>query len=252
MNWKPLVKRWLARRGYELRRRERIGEVVRGIRHETVIPRATYAPWATDAAFQAVYSAIKPYTALDIYRCYGLWGAVREAVKLGPGAIVEVGTWKGGAGVLMAARAKGLTPAFGYRDTYLCDTFEGVVKAGPQDPEYRGGEFGDASREDVAQLADVMNVRCNILAGVFPEETGDQIAGTIAVAHIDVDTYQSCIDAFNFIVGRMRAGGIVVFDDYGFLGTEGIIRAVGELRQRGGMAWTHSLSGQAVAVKVAS
>jgi len=252
MDWKAPVKRWLAGRGYELRRRERIGEVVRGIRHETVIPRATYAPWATDAEFQAVYSAIKPYTAVDIYRCYGLWGAVREAVKLAPGAIVEVGTWRGGTGVLMAARAKGLTPAFGHRDTYLCDTFKGVVKAGPEDPEYGGGEFGDATREDVELLAGLLKVRCTVLAGVFPEETGDQIAGTIAFAHIDVDTYQSCIDAFNFIVGRLHVGGIVVFDDYGFLGTEGIIRAVGELRQRGGMAWVHSLSGQAVAVRVSA
>jgi O-methyltransferase len=107
--------------------------------YEPILPGATYAPWLSDQSFNETYKIIKNYTLVDKYRCYELWQLVAETVQL-HGALIEVGTWKGGSGALIAQRTKLL----GMKDNvYLCDTFNGVVKAGVYDSSYKGGEHAD-------------------------------------------------------------------------------------------------------------
>ena len=38
----------------------------------------------------------------------------------------------------------------------------------------------------------------------------------LAFAHIDVDLYRSVLDCIEFAYPRLVAGGLIVFDDYGF------------------------------------
>ena len=129
--------------------------------HEMVLPKATYAPWLFDRAFNEIYDTIKDYTLVDKYRCYELWQLVAECVKL-QGALIEVGVWRGGSGCLIAKRARML----GINDTiYLCDTFNGIIKAGDKDSRYKGGEHADTSKEIVSQMVDKLkleNVRVPI------------------------------------------------------------------------------------------
>ncbi len=110
------------------------------------------------------------------------------------GGILEVGVWRGGTGALMARKAA----LDGSGDpAYLCDTFEGVVKAGAQDTLYKGGEHADTSPnvvEDLVQKLDLKNVR--ILKGIFPDETAHLIDPGVRfrLCHIDVDVYSSARD----------------------------------------------------------
>jgi O-methyltransferase len=98
--------------------------------HSQVWPFATYSPWLTDAAFQRVYDEIKHHTLVDHYLCYDLWHLVTEAAKLGRGDLIEVGSWRGGTGFVIARKAE----LCNLQNTvYLCDTFTGVVKAGALD-----------------------------------------------------------------------------------------------------------------------
>ncbi len=48
--------------------------------------------------------AVRRNTLVDVWRCYELWSLVGELRDV-PGAILEVGVWRGGTGALMAARA---------------------------------------------------------------------------------------------------------------------------------------------------
>jgi len=66
-----------------------------------------------------------------------------------PGDILEVGVWRGGTGVLLAARSQSAGSA---KAVYLCDTFAGVVKASELDGAYRGGEHSDTSPDVVRRL----------------------------------------------------------------------------------------------------
>lgn len=52
------------------------------------------------------------------------------------------------------------------------------------------------------------------------------LADRIAFAHIDLDIYQSILDSCRFIYPRLSPGGVIVFDDYGFMSCPGAREAV--------------------------
>jgi hypothetical protein len=140
------------------------------IRHAPVLPfKATYSPWLNDSSFMAAFTRVRSNTLVDILRCYDLWSLVRQSAKLETGALIEVGVWRGGTGCLIAEAAR---QARLHEPVYLCDTFSGVVKAGPMDTSYKGGEHSDTSRELVDKLASDMGLRdVIVLKGIFPDDT---------------------------------------------------------------------------------
>jgi O-methyltransferase len=223
--------------------------------YETILSRSTYAPWRLSREFLEIYDLIVNHTLVDLYRCWNLWHLVGQVAKCiaNPGHFVEIGVWRGGTGVLIArAMAKhGLNLPI-----YLCDTFRGVVKAGPNDPDYQGGEHSDTSVEVVTALAasaGLPSSACEIVAGVFPDAAPAELrTGNFCFAHIDVDAYQSAKDCFAVIWPRMASGGIVVFDDYGFVTTAGITTLVEELMSVRDGIYMYNLTGQAVFVKLST
>lgn len=112
---------------------------------------------------------------------------------------------------------------------FLADTFSGVVNAGPNDSTYKGGEHADVSLNEVRSLFrknGIPNIK--ILVGEFPLETAKFIQGNLSFVHIDVDVYDSAKDILNWCLPRMAAGAIIVFDDYGFMSTDGVTKLVNE------------------------
>lgn len=217
------------------------------IRHQLVVPHATYSPWWTDAAFMRTFEAVRHATLVDIYRLYELWRAVEQVAPV-DGDLLEVGVWRGGSGCLIATRAREVCPD---AHVYLCDTFRGVVKAGPADNEFVGGELSDTSAarvRDLARRRDLDNV--TVVEGVFPDETGGRIpASGLRFAHVDVDVYDSARDSFLWIWDRLAPGGMVVFDDYGFHDCEGVTRFVDEVASRPDVVFVHNLNGHGVVLK---
>lgn len=216
--------------------------------HEVVLSEATYAPWLSDDLFNRTYEAVKKYTLVDKYRCYELWQLVQESVKL-KGALIEIGAWRGGSGALIAKRAE----LSGIKEkVYLCDTFKGVVKVGDKDSSYKGGEHADTSKEMVEEVIDKLDLdNVKILAGVFPEETSRLVDDEIfRFCHIDVDVYQSTKDVIRWLWPRLVAGGVVVFDDYGFQPCDGVTRFVNEERNKKDRLVIYNLNGHAVLVKI--
>jgi O-methyltransferase len=245
---KHVITDGLSRMGYQLHRVPRTGSS----RYEPVAPLATYAPWSADTEFDSVFNAIKGNTLVDVYRCWELWSLLEQTAAQ-PGSILEVGVWRGGTGSLLATKAKLCDIA---DPVYLCDTFEGVVKAGENDSGYIGGEHSDTSEALVRDLVGSLGLNnvC-ILKGIFPDASAHLIPenAKFRFAHIDVDVYQSAKEVFHWVWPRMPAGGIVVFDDYGFFGCEGVASFVDqELRGQPGHVVLHNLNGHAVVVKTAA
>ena len=110
---------------YRLRRVE-----LGGLIYEAIKPKATFAPWCMDTAFQEIFKAIQNHTHVDKYRCYELWSLVEQSQKANVGALIEVGVWRGGSGAVIAQQAKNAGIS---EPVYLCDTFSGVVKASEKD-----------------------------------------------------------------------------------------------------------------------
>jgi O-methyltransferase len=223
------------------------GKAVRSGAHAMSYPISSYAPWQADEDFQRVYRAVRKHTLVDVWRCYELWSLVGELREV-PGAIVEVGVWRGGSGAIMATRAKALEIS---DPVYLCDTWEGVVKTGKLDTYYRDGKHDDTSREIVEELVARLGLdNVELLQGVFPEQTGERVPDqTLRLCHVDVDVYQSAKDVFDWAWPRLSPGGVAVFDDYGFPACPGVTKFVDEQRGLDDRLVLHNLNGHGIVVK---
>jgi len=223
------------------------GEAVRSGAHAVAFPISTYAPWQVDDGFLAAYQAVRKHTLVDVWRCWELWTLVGELADV-PGAVLEVGVWRGGTGALMATRAV----AVGIEDrVYLCDTWEGVVKASAVDTYYHDGKHDDASRAIVERLVDKQGLdRVELLQGIFPDDTGDKVADqTFRLVHIDVDVYRSARDVLEWAWPRLSPQGVVVFDDYGFPACPGVAEIVDEQRMLDDRLVLHNLNGHGILIK---
>jgi O-methyltransferase len=211
--------------------------------HSKIAPTATYSPWLSDEAFRLIHERAKDYTLVDVYRCYELWTLAKQVVGV-DGSVLEVGVWRGGSGAILAAASPAKT-------VYLADTFKGVVKAGNQDTRYKGGEHADTSKPLVESLLRSLGLSNSVLLeGVFPEDTPRDISGPIALLHSDVDVYSSTKDVVEWTLPRLTTGGVMVFDDYGFSGCEGVTKFVNELRANSKLFFIHNLNGHAIFVKL--
>ncbi len=247
---KATVKRLANRFGVEITRIPRTSRYSMAQEYGPVRPAATYSPWNNDESFQAMLASIQGFTLVDKYRCFELWKLIEQCAKLETGSIIEIGVWRGGTGALIARQARNC----GIEDrVFLCDTFMGVVKAGERDSGYKGGEHSDTSRQAVEDLILTrMNLdNVEILEGIFPDQTGHLVEGMLfRFCHIDVDVYQSAKDVVDWIWDRMVPGGLVVFDDYGFYGCDGITRYVEEQMACTDRLVIHNLNGHAIILKL--
>ena len=216
-------------------------------RDSVIVSWATYSPWLRDPAFLACHAMVRANTLVDLYRCWELWHLLGQVRHL-EGDVLEVGTWRGGTGALLGRRAADLGLA---AEVFLCDTFTGVVKTGAEDRNYRGGEHADTALPVVQALVarlDLGNVR--ILQGIFPDDTAAAVADRrFRLCHIDVDAYRSAKDVLDWVWPRLVAGGVVVFDDFGFASTAGIAQLVEEEQARADRLCVQNLNGHAVFVK---
>jgi len=220
---------------------------VGGLTQRIIIPAATYAPWHQDQEFINTFNAIAANTVVDYYRCYELWQLARQTAHL-DGDILEVGVYKGGTGCLLARVA---SQGERMRHVFLCDTYAGIVKAGPQDAYFKGGELADTSVALVKGLVDKLGLsNVSILQGIFPDETAAAVADkTFSFCHIDVDVYLSAQQVLDFVWPRLSVGGIVVFDDYGFSTCDGVTKLVNERIGKMKAVTLYNLNGHAIMIK---
>ena len=217
-------------------------------RHTVIIPESSLSPWRFDAAFRDMHRKIERFSLVDEMRLYELWQLTGELASV-PGDIIEVGVWRGGSGCLIAAQSQRTSSD---ARIYLCDTFKGVVKAGAEDPIYSGGEHSDTSPELVRSLARHLALaNVEILTGIFPEETSSAVeARQFKLCHLDVDVYESTRAAAEWIWPRLVEGGIIVVDDYGGDGMDGVQQAVEEVAGNRACRRIHNLNGHAILVKI--
>lgn len=174
-----------------------------------------------NGSFQEIYCKCKSNTLVDIYKSYELWSLVYESSKCLDGNLLEVGVWRGGSGALIckAAEYAGIC-----NKVFLCDTFTGVVKCSEHDNYYNGNEHNDTSVHIVQDLIRQLKIsNSEICQGIFPDDMYQLFEfKRYRFVHIDVDTYNSAKDIFEFIWKKVVLGGIVVFDDYGHITTKGV------------------------------
>jgi len=129
------------------------------------------------------------------------------------GHIVELGSYRCGTAFFMGALARRLLPGV---QVYALDTFSGMPETDQSIDAHGAGDFGDADYEEIIAarsrfgLTNVHPVR-----GFFSDTAVRVLdeAGTVALAHIDCDIYESVRYSYEACKPRMVTKGYVVFDD---------------------------------------
>ena len=121
------------------------------------------------------------------------------------GCFVEVGVFQGGSACYLAEVAKEQD-----RKIYLYDTFEGIPYQGKLD-KHIVGDFNETDYEVIKRLIPYATV----VKGIFPQSM--VAMEPIAFCHLDVDQYQSYMEAFEVLVPQMVPGGAMILDDYDHL-----------------------------------
>lgn len=250
VSMKKLLINILSKTGYRIIRKSKLNFSVGDFQYEQITPFADYAPWLQDKEFTQIYSRIKDYTLVDIYRCYELWEMVEAIHVINPTVcFLEVGVWKGGTSGIIGRKLALLNSTNNF---YLADTFSGVVKATEKDTFYKGGEHADTAMETAEGIIKSVYKNYKILKGIFPNDTATIINKDerFGFCHIDVDVYQSAKDIVDWIWDKLIVGGVIVFDDYGFHTCTGVTRYVNEQKGKSDRAVIHNLNGHAIIFKL--
>ncbi len=179
-------------------------------------------------------SVIRDNTMLSYERLVTLWQQVRYADRARlDGALVECGTWRGGASGMMAMAH--LASGAATRELHLFDSFQGLPQPdaavdGQLAIDYAAGEAVGALAP-IGQLVGPLEDNRALLrdrVGYPPELTRYHVGwfqdtvppasveiGRIAVLRLDGDWYESTKVCLDHLFPLVVSGGIVVIDDYG-------------------------------------
>jgi O-methyltransferase len=161
-----------------------------------------------------------------------LYLADRCLARVGTGAVVECGTWRGG-------MAGGLAAVGGAaRDYHFFDSFAGLPPAGPEDGAYarRAQETRSAALyfdNNTASLDEFMAViaraclpreRLHVHQGLFADTLPRAAVGAVAVLRLDGDWYASTLQCLEQFWDAVLPGGLILIDDY--YAWEGCTKAV--------------------------
>lgn len=168
--------------------------------------------------FQILLREIEPCTTLGPDRCFILYQLAKQTNAIN-GDAAEIGVYKGGTARLIARTAP--------KTVHIFDTFSGMPPTDKANDLHLEGDFSGTSFQSVKEyLKDCSNIR--MYPGFFPETAAPIKELQFCFVHIDVDIYKSVRDCCEFFYPRMVQGGIMVFDDYGFLTCPGAKMAVDE------------------------
>ncbi len=134
------------------------------------------------------------------------------------GDIAEVGVYKGGTALLIAANTS--------KKLFLFDTFEGLPQCDKLLDLHHKGDFKDTSIRHVDELLTNYSSAYSIYKGIFPKQNSEYVAHKrFSLVHLDVDIHESVKNCLEFFHTRMVTGGVIIIDDYNFPRTPGAKKA---------------------------
>ena len=201
-----------------------------------------FSPWSGYGDFPHYFGLAEGKTAVRPDSFHILCQLARQALHV-EGEFWECGVYQGGTAAMLADILFRHSPS--EKRLRLFDTFTGMPETNTEIDLHRRGDFSDTSLELVKQT--VRREACvTYHPGFIPETFKGLERSRIAIAHIDVDIYQSVLDCCAFIYPRLAQGGFMVFDDYGLPSCPGARRAVDEYFRSSTLCPVVSPTGQAI------
>ena len=188
---------------------------------EIIISPATHSPWKKDQEFNNFYEKIKDLTLLDPPRAYTLWQCTKNLEHIN-GQILDIGCLMGGSGFLMSKKNK-------KGNTYLFDSFSGFKN---DDGLHKKDVFDyndiDLVKKEIKKLK-LINTK--VFKTYFPENLEVKI-NRVKLCHIDVNTFIDTKKIFKFVNKKIIKGGVIIFDDFGIWGVDGIKKFIYKIEKK--------------------
>lgn len=139
-----------------------------------------------------------------------------------PGDMIEAGSWRGGAGIMLRGVIEALDAD---RNVYIADSFQGLPKPDPDRYPADAVDQGHTAtelaipREEVEATFErfgLLDDRVRFVEGWFKDTLPGLSEHTWSLVRIDGDLYESTMDGLRNLYPGLAPGGFVVIDDYGF------------------------------------
>ena len=144
--------------------------------------------------------------------------------------------------------------ASGGRNFYLVDTFEGIVDELLTDAERALGAIprhGDRYRNNypdaLRNVSPFNNV--HLIKGIVPNILPNVPAQKISYLHLDMNSAVAEVAAFRHFWPKIVTGGVILFDDFVYLGYEPQTLALSEVAREFGVEIAQLPSGQGLLIK---
>lgn len=181
---------------------------------------AHHSPFLDDEAFNRSYWSIAERWSggrQDVrWRVWVLTSCARHCRGL-PGAFAEFGVYRGATAFMVLSQA-GLGSG---QTLHLFDTFAGIPPSHLSRSEVDAGLSGrlsDTSADEVAALLEPWSDQIALVVGELHDTVRRTETGPLAFAHLDLNAASATAVALSYCYPRLVAGGMVVFDDYGWRG----------------------------------
>jgi O-methyltransferase len=179
-----------------------------------------------------------------VLRLHTLVWAATHALRV-PGDFVECGVWRGFCSAVLTDYLD-----FGQVDKryYLYDTFAGIPPGYDTESHdvpllHEAGLYESA----VERFSRFPNVR--IVRGVVPDSFFEASPERVAFLHLDMNSSKSEVAALEILFDRLSPGGVIVFDDYGWMGYQAQQRAEDAFMQARGHRILELPTGQGLLIK---
>lgn len=132
---------------------------------------------------------------------------------------------------------------------YLYDTFEGIPEAynSEQRSNHVYEQIPDIHEQVVKKFAEYKNVE--IIQGIVPDSFSKATPKKIAFLHIDMNSSKSEIAALEKLFNKVVKGGIIIFDDFGWMGYDKQTKAEIEWLGKKGYSILELPTGQGLVIK---
>jgi hypothetical protein len=182
-----------------------------------------YSPFVDDAAFNDSYARMRrewfPDADVDVrWRMWLLTQIARQCAHV-DGAFAEFGVYRAGCAFMIFETGALAAP----KRFFLFDTFEGI----PTDQLTKSEIAADLSGAHADTSVGYVRERLKPWASQLVFVPGDvnqtlmtEETGTLAFVHMDLNASAPTRVALEYAFPRLAAGGMIVFDDYGWTGLE--------------------------------
>ena len=231
-------------------------------RHQNRFAYSPRVAWLSDRSWMAPYREFLQFDSLPsagadetriLDRRFTL-ASIMKSVRGLRGSTAECGVFKGvGSAIICQALSDTYTTG---QFHFAFDSFEGLPEPQEVDRDanrklhWKAGDL--AVPEAIAKSLLSRFSFCQIVKGWLPGSLSVAEGRCFRFVHIDVDLGQPTLDVLKFFYDRMVPGGMILFDDYGFISCPGARTVVDQFFANRPEPILEITAGQAIVVKVGS